>query len=355
MVKFVIYTSNLPFMPKSMEDVINFAKENNKFRICSVELNPYLANVKAGDNVITKKGNSIYIIKAISESLDNLDDETRNYLDYLTREFGLKKVGITSVETINKFETWCKYAKPIINNSKTSNKMTNSNSIKGIKDRLTSMFMPTKATDVRIATDGNICVATSEGYVSIDANNNLTSYPAELTLDLPVYIISKPKEQLTVGDVIALDRSYAKITKISGGKISAISYTGTGKVIHTIKDFLFNQTMVRVVVSLAGNLGGQINPMLLLALSNKDDKDALLPLLMMNQNGGALGMNPMMLMLLSDKGEGTSMKDMLMVAAMSGNNMFGNMFAPVQQVPANAPTGSKKAEEAKAVEPDTED
>lgn len=362
MVKFVIYTSNLPFMPKSMEDVINFAKENNKFRICSVELNPYLANVKAGDNIITKKGNSIYIIKAISESLDNLDDETKNYLDYLTREFGLKKVGITSVETINKFETWCKYAKPIINNSKTSNKMSNSNSnsIKGIKDRLTSMFMPTKAEDVRIATDGNICVATSNGYVAIDANNNLTSYPAELTLKLPVYIISKPKEQLMVGDVIALDRSYAKITKISGGKISAISYTGTGKVIHTIKDFLFNQTMVRVVCSLAGNLGGQINPMLMLALADNGDKDSLLPLLMMSQNGGALGINPMMLMMLSDKGEGTSMKDMLMVAAMSGNNMFGNMFAPVQQVPANAPTKPKKvkepkAEEAETVEPDTED
>ena len=187
---------------------------------------------------------------------------------------------------------------------------------------------------------------TLSNSISIDENNNLTSYPEELTIDLPVYIISKPKEQLAVGDVIALERSYAKVTKISGGKITAISYTGSGKTIHTIKDFLFNQTMVRVVVSLAGNVGGQINPMLLLALSNKDDKDALLPLLMMNQNGGALGMNPMMLMMLTDKGEGTSMKDMLLLSAMSGGNMFGGMFGQVPQ-PA-------KVKEAPAVEPQPE-
>lgn len=320
MVKFVIYTANLPFMPKSMEDVINYAKENCKFRIASVELNPYLADIKTGDNIITKKGNSIYVIKAIEESLDDLNPETQNYLDTLTREYGLKKVGITSVDTIVKFETWCKSAKPIINNTK----MTKTNSIKGISARIKEMFMPKVATDVRIATDGNICVATSQGYVAIDANNNLTSYPEELTLSLPVYIISKPKDQIAVGDVIALDRSYAKITKISGSKITAISYTGSGKTIHTIKDFLFNQTMIRVVVSLAGNIGGQINPMILLALSDKDDKKSLLPLLMMNQNAGAVGMNPMLMLMMSD--DKSDMKDFYMMSALMNPDMLKNMF-----------------------------
>lgn len=322
MVKFVIYTSNLPFMPRSMDEVIEFAKEQNKFRIASVELNPCLADIKAGDNIITKKGNSIYVLKAIEESLDNLSPETQEYLDTLAREYGLKKVGITSVDTVIKFETWCKSAKPIINPKNVKKEMK---SIKGFADRLKSMFMPVEAKDVRIATDGNICVATAQGYVSIDADNKLTSYPTELTLDLPVFIVSKPKEQLTVGDVIATERSYAKVVKIEGDKISAISYTGTGRQIHTIKDFLFNQTMIRVVVSLAGNVGGQINPMLLLALSDKEDKNSLLPLLMMNQNGGAVGMNPMMLMMLS--GNDFDIKDMLMMSAFSGNaNLFGNLF-----------------------------
>lgn len=342
--KFLVYTSNLPFMPKDMEEVINFAKENNKFRIANVELNPVLANVKEGDNIFTKKGNSLYVIRTFTKSLEDLSAEESKYLDDLTRMFGLKKVGITGVDSVVKFESWCRYAKPIIN--KTTNSFTNSknnstmekstNSIKGIAARMKEMFMPTEAKDVRIATDGNICVATSQGYVSIDANNQLTSYPVELTIDLPVFVICKPKNQLTVGDVIALDRSYAKVVKIDGDKISAISYTGAGKTVHTIKDFLFNQTMVRVVVSLAGNLGGQINPMMLMMMSGKDDKDSLLPLMMMTQNGGAVGMNPMMLMLLADKGEGSSsMKDMLMLSAISGNNMFGNMFGqPVQPSPA---------------------
>lgn len=336
MVKFVIYTSNLPFMPKSMDEVIEFAKEQNKFRIASVELNPCLADIKAGDNIITKKGNSIYVLKAIEESLDNLSPETQEYLDTLTREYGLKKVGITSVDTIIKFETWCKSVKPIINPKNVKKEMTK-NSIKGFADRLKSMFMPIEAKDVRIATDGNICVETAQGYVSIDANNKLTSYPTELTLDLPVFIISKPKEQLTVGDVIATERGYAKIVKIDGDKIAAIGYTGSNKTIHTIKDFLFNQTMIRVVVSLAGNVGGQINPMLLLALSDKEDKNSLLPLLMMNQNGGAVGMNPMMLMMLSGKGGDFDVKDMLMMSAFSGNaNPFGNLFGnqPAKVAPA---------------------
>lgn len=336
MVKFVIYTSNLPFMPKSMDEVIEFAKEQNKFRIASVELNPCLADIKAGDNIITKKGNSIYVLKAIEESLDNLSPETQEYLDTLAREYGLKKVGITSVDTVIKFETWCKSAKPIINPKNVKKEMTK-NSIKGFADRLKSMFMPVEAKDVRIATDGNICVATAQGYVSIDANNKLTSYPTELTLDLPVFIVSKPKEQLTVGDVIATERGYAKVVKIDGDKITAIGYTGSNKTIHTIKDFLFNQTMIRVVVSLAGNVGGQINPMLLLALSDKEDKNSLLPLMMMSQNGGAVGMNPMMLMMLSGKGGDFDVKDMLMMSAFSGNaNPFGNLFGnqPAKVAPA---------------------
>lgn len=318
--KFLVYTSNLPFMPKNMEEVINFAKDNCKFRIAQVELNNVLANVKVGDNIITKKGNSIYIIKTIAESLENLNEETQEYLEQLSREYGMKNVGITSVDTVIKFETWCKSAKSVV-----KNKTKTMNSINGISERIKKMFMPVEATDVRITTDGNICVATTQGYVSIDKDNHLTSYPKECTIDLPVYIISKPKDQLAVGDVIALENSYIKVIEISGNKITAIGYTGAEKTVHTVKDFLFNQTMVRVVVSLAGNIGGQINPMLLFALSNKKDKNSLLPLLMMNQNGSTLGINPMMLMLANEDND-ISMKDILLLSTINGNNAFGEIF-----------------------------
>lgn len=327
--KFLIYACGVDFAPKNMNEVINFAKDNHKVRIASVELNHHLANVKAGDNIITGKGNSLYVMKAITTSLENLSKDDQEYIDTLAREHGLKKVSITSVSQVIPFETWCKEAKPFFNNKTKTMK----NSIKGLSDRIKEMFMPTEAEGVRIATDGNICVETNTGYVAIDENNNLTSYPEELTIDLPVYVISKPKEQLAVGDVIALDRSYAKIVGLDKktGKISAIGYTGAGKTIHTVKDFLFNQTMVRVVISLAGNIGGQINPMMLMLMSK--DKSNLLPLMMMSQNQGTVGMNPMMLMLMA--GEDISTKDLMVMSMMGGQNPFGNLFNTVPEA-ANA-------------------
>ena len=326
--KILIYTCNLPFSPRTMDDVINFAKSENKFRIASVELNPYLADVQPGDNIVTNRGNSLYVIKAYDRSLDQLTDNEADYIDDLQREYGLKKVGITSVANVIKFHTWCKSARII--NTKNTTKM-NKNSIKGISERIREMFMPTEATDVRIATDGNICVATDQGYVSINENNELVSYVDELTLEVPVFIMSKPKDKLVVGDIIALPRSYAKVIKIGDGKITAIGYTGTGKNIYPIKDFLIGQSMVRVVVSILANAGAAINPMLLMAMSSKGDKNSFLPLLMMSQQGGNMNMNPLFLLMLADKGDSAfDMKDIMMLSAIGGNNVFGNLFQNLQ-------------------------
>lgn len=337
--KFLIYTSNLPMMPRNMEEVISFAKETPKFFIAGVELNPHLANVKAGDRILTKKGNTIYVIKALQESLDNLSEEDREYLDDLTRGYGLKKVNITSVQQITRFEDWCKSARPLIKastNNKTNKMEKSKNSVKGMLGKLEEMFMPTRVDDVRLVmTTGEICVKTSNGYVAIDAQNRLNSYPEALTVDFPVYVISKPKDQLVPNDIIATDRGYAKVTKVEGDKINAISYTGACRKIRTINDVLFNQSMVKVVVSLSGNMNGQINP-LMLALLNKEEGKSFdsLPILMMSQQGGTVGMNPMMAMMLA-KGEGEdSFKDILMMSALSGNNLLGNMFGAFGNTPA---------------------
>ena len=137
--------------------------------------------------------------------------------------------------------------------------------------------------------------------------------------------------------------------KIEGDKITGISYTGSGKTIHLIKDVLFNQAMVRVAVSLTGSIGGQINPMLLMALNDDDKKDSLLPLLLMNQQGGAVGMNPMLMLALAGKEDGkSSLKDLLMMSALTGNNLFGGaafgVQAPAQVVDAPAETETPAAE-----------
>ena len=69
--KFLIYTSNLDRNPRSMRDVIKFAQQTPKFYLANVELSDVLGDVREGDNIITKKGNSIYVIRAISESVDD--------------------------------------------------------------------------------------------------------------------------------------------------------------------------------------------------------------------------------------------------------------------------------------------
>lgn len=298
MVKSILYTSNPDFVPVNLDQVEQFANETGKYYTCYANEGTQVGDLKRGAHVVTTKGNNVYVLE--------VGDNT---------EFNFaKKCNITGIVSVE--YPFCD-SKPILNQQ--SVKTMPKNSIKGISSRIKEMFMPSEAKDIRITTDGDICVATPQGYVAIDKNNCLTSYPEELTLDLPVFIISKPKEQLALNDIIATNGGYVKVTRINDNKISGIKYTGSGTTIHTIKDYLMNQTMVRVVVSLAGNLGGQMNPMLLFALSDKEDKDSLLPLLLMNQNGSSLKMNPMMLLMAN---KDLSTKDILLLSAMNGGFKF---------------------------------
>lgn len=307
MIKTILYTSNPNFVPMNMEQVINFAKENNKFLTCLAKEGTELFDVEEGAHIITGKGNNLYVI------------ETGNNYSFA------KKSNITSIMDIDY---------PFIETFTNKTYEKKENSVSNFSDRLMETFMPKEATDIRISFNGDICVKTPQGYVTIDAQNHLIAYPEELTCeDFPMYTMNKPKENLVVGDIIVTDKSYAKVTSIKGEKINAISYTGAGRVIRTIKDFLFNQTNVRVVVSLAGNLCGQMNPMMLLALSKKKD-NSLLPFMMMSQQGGMMNGNPMMFAMLAGKNN-ASIKDILMMSMASGNNMFKNMFNPttVEEAP----------------------
>ena len=338
--KVLIYACGVTIQPKRLQDVVEFAKDHYKFRICNVELNAHLASVKPGDIIVTGKGHSLYVVKAFDKTIENLAAEDQQYVDNLTRNYDLKKSGISSVSSIIKYGDWSKFAKPLVCNSKSEKEM--SNSIKGFSTRLKEIFYPAEVNDVRIAMDGNICVETPDGYVAIDNDFKLIAYPSEAVLNIPAYTCAKPFEQLQVGDVICRAKSYAKVKNIKDGKITVVGYTGAGSCVYPVKDFLLGQTTVRVVVSLAGTVNNGINPMLLLAM-NDDKQNNLLPLMMMSQQGGALGINPMMMFLLADKDGGSdSMKDLLLMSAFSGQaNPFGNLFG---QPVANAANVEKKAE-----------
>ena len=301
MIKTILYTSNPNFVPMSMDQVVNFAENNDKYLTCLAKEDTELFDVEEGAHIVTGKGNNLYVL------------ETGG--DYTFA----KKSNITSIMEID-------YP---FNNVCSDETCVKAHSESNFSDRLMKTFMPKEANDIRISMNGDICVKTPQGYVAIDAQNHLVAYPEEFTCeDFPMYTMSKPKEKLEVGDIIAVGKSYAKVTSIKGDKINTISYTGAGMVIRPIKDFLFNQTNVRVVVSPAGNICGQMNPMMLLALSKKKDSSFLLPFMMMSQQGGTMNGNPMMFAMLAGKNN-ASIKDILMMSMASGNNMFKNMFNPV--------------------------
>lgn len=289
MIKTIVYTSNPTFFPTTLAQVENFASDNDKYYVCYADSNSQVGKLKEGAHVVTSKGNNVFVLDVYDEQVE--------------AEYA-KKCNITNIISVDyPFAT---------KKSATKNSMKSTN----LTDKLKNQFMSTKAEGIRMTMNGELCVETPEGYVSIDKDNKLTSYPEEMTIDVPVYTLVKPKDQLKAGDIIAVKNSYAKVLDIKEDKIYCLSYTGTNKTVHSIKDVLFNQSTVRVVMSFND---GQINPMMFALLS--EDKDSLLPFLMMN-NGG--NVNPMMYMLLAKKDD-SSLKDILMMQALTGQNPFAQV------------------------------
>jgi len=352
--KYLIYTSNPDVMPKGMDDVLKYAESAHKYYFAKVKEGSRLANVGKGDHIISAKGNNIYIIEALKTA------DTKLIESY--ERLGMKRMNIKDVNKVQivPFASWCKTAHGIAativeeTSSRTSKKTCKmKNSLTSIASRIKEMYTPSEVENVRIAQDGNLCVETAKGWVTIGADGRLRAYPEELTFaGLPVFAVCKPVAQLQAGDIIALDNSYAKVISYNAetGAIKAKSYTGSKKTVYTIEDVVFGQSTVKVLVNMAGNFAnGGINPMILAFLNKKEGKGGmkdLLPLMLMNQNGGANGgFNPMLLALLGDDDE-SSMKDIFLMQAVMGQNganPFANLFngfgapaAPAAEAPAEA-------------------
>ena len=357
--KYLIYTSNPDVMPKGMDDVRKYADRAHKYYFAKVK-GSALANVSVGDHIVSAKGNNLYILETLHTA------DTKLIESYERK--GMKRMNIKDSDKVQivPFASWCKTAHGIAatlakEGSSTTNKTKSNmkNSLKGITSRLKEMYTPTEVDDVRIAQDGNLCVETAKGWVTIGADGKLRAYPEELTMDsFPVFAICKPAAQLVPGDIIALDNSYAKVISYNAetASIKAKSYTGSKKTIYAIEDVLFGQSTVKVLVNMVGNNFGAngINPLTLALLNKKGEgkglKD-LLPIIMLTQgqNGGGLaGINPMMLAMLGDEdGEGSSLKDILFFQAMAGNNGGANPFAGLFNFgAAAAPAGAPEAEAA---------
>lgn len=212
-------------------------------------------------------------------------------------------------------------------NSQKSNKMEKKSMFNSFIEKYKSQFIPEKEESLKLSMDGNICVPIGGEYVGINSENELISYPAEMCMDMPVYIISKPYAQVQVGDIVKLNNSFLKVLrKNDNGTLQCLSFSGYSSNRREIKDFMLGQALVRVVVNMfSGMTTGGFNPMML-ALANNEDMDMrdLMMIQMMQGNGGSF--NPMMLMMMDKGGDNSMFETMMMMQMMGGQNpMMGFM------------------------------
>lgn len=232
------------------------------------------------------------------------------------------------------------------------NRSTNMNNLKSnamfsdLANKYKSQFIPEKETNVRMSLTGLLCAPVNGEYVGIDAENKLTSFPIEMTIELPVFSISKMNSAIQVGDIVKDNRgNYAKvIKKNTDGTLKLLSFNGVTRNQKDIKDFVMGSATTRVLINMFNFSNGEndFNPLMFMLMNGETfDVDSLLMLSMTPQGknifsnvGG--GFNPMMLLMLnSNRKGGTSnfMETMFMANMMGGmmgqanqSNPFMNMF-----------------------------
>lgn len=208
------------------------------------------------------------------------------------------------------------------NNNQNSNKMEKKSMFSNFIEKYKSQFIPEKDSTLKVSMDGNICVLIGNEYVGIDNDNNLISYPEEMCMDVPVYVLTKPYAQVQVGDIVKINHSYAKVLKKNAnGSLSCLSFSGYTQNKKEIKDFMLGQAFIKVVVNIFSNMQvNGFNPMMLvMADGNMDMKDLMM--MQMMQNGNTGQMNTILMMAMMDKDGGNSMLETMMMMQMMGGQM----------------------------------
>ena len=229
------------------------------------------------------------------------------------------------------------------NTTKTNKSMSNKMFSKLI-DCYKSQLFPEKEEGVKVSIDGALCVPVNAEYIGVKPDGSLTSYSEQVLIDVPVYSINKPQVQVKVGDIVKIGTRYGRVnTKNTDGSLEIIYFNGVSENTHEIKDMLLGQSLVRVLVNMFNfNESNNINPMLLLAMADKEDIDMKSLILMQAISSGqgfggnyANGFNPMLLLALGD--ENSKNNDMLTTLALmqmmnGGNGFFNN--------PSNTPSNT---------------
>ena len=230
-------------------------------------------------------------------------------------------------------------------------KMKDNKMVSGLIERYKSQFFPEKEERVKIAMDGAICVPVNNEYVGVKSDGSLTSYPEEFLIDVPVFSISKPQAQVKVGDIVKIGARYGRVNAKNGdGSLKILYFSGVTGNTHEIKDMLLGQSLIRVLVNMFSfNESNGMNPMMLLAMSDKEDLDIKSLFLMQAMSNGqsfgsnsANGFNPMMLLALSDN-DGKSNDMFTTMALMQMMNGGNSLFGTPVTTPVTTPTTTNPA------------
>ena len=234
------------------------------------------------------------------------------------------------------------------NTSKTETKISNKMFSKLI-DCYKSQFFPKKEEGVKLSIDGAICVPVNGEYVGVKSDGSLTSYSEEVLIDVPVYSINKPQSQVKIGDIVKIGTRYGRVNaKNDDGSLEIIYFNGVSENTHEIKDMLLGQSFVRVLVNMFNFDGGNgINPMMLLAMSDKEEIDMKSLFLMQAMSNGqgfggtsVNGFNPMMLLALSGDDKNNDMFTMMALMQMMNGNSAVTYGNGVLTAPSNTPSNT---------------
>lgn len=157
--------------------------------------------------------------------------------------------------------------------------------------------------------------------IIIGIDNDLISYPEEMCISVPVYLVNKSYAQVKIGDVVKVNNSYSKVVKKN---------TNGRQNKKEIKDFMLGQSFIKVVINMFSNIQvNGVNPMILaMAEDGIDMKDLMILQMMQGSNDGQ--MNPMFMMAMMDKGGNNSMIETMLMMLMMGNNQMSFPFMPNQ-------------------------
>lgn len=253
---------------------------------------------------------------------------------------------ITNLQSIfNYYFTNFKTKQTIMKNfneiSKPATKMSKKSMFNNIIEKYKSQYFPTKVDDLRIATDGSICVPQGDEYIAIDANNNLKAYPAELCMSVPVFTVKKPFNEIKANDIIKHNNQYAKVisTETKNNSIKTLTYKGVTSTKKEIVDVILGQSFVEVVVNMFSGFGantGGINPMFLMMAQEDGDFSMKDMMMLQMMQGQGQSFNPMMFMLMDKDGDDNSMMNMMIMSQMMGGQgfNFGNLFGGQKSAPA---------------------